>query len=263
MAKMMIKANVGRRPHRDCMNLKSDQITVMTLLNAIPEALGGTAGKLRAEIRQGYCSDELYQAILRFQRMNTNMADGIIEPTGPAMIFLNNLAERHLPLNLVGAGGAAILQNTATDIRIESWKQTPQKYRGPTPDQQQTSKWDALKARLHQDQRKSMFVKWALRFLSEQEQRYGKTTGIGAWARAFGHAFIGVPSRQSWDERFLMDGEPLLFDGDTSTVKVNNYGIKDDPPVLLFGDLTHYVMKKYEIVDVAYEHFSSQAVGGP
>ena len=58
MAKMMIKANVGRRPHRDCMNLKSDQITVMTLLNAIPEALGGTAGPGLKELEPRLkCSD--------------------------------------------------------------------------------------------------------------------------------------------------------------------------------------------------------------
>jgi hypothetical protein len=191
------------------------------------------------------------------------MADGIIEPTGPAMIFLNSLAERNLPTNLVGAGGAAILQNTATDIRIEAWKQVPRKYLPPTSEQQATSKWDALKARLHQDQANSMFVKWALRFLTEQEQRFGKTTGIGAWALAFGHAFIGLSSQQNWEERFLMDGEPLLFNYDKSTVKVNNFGIKDDPPVLLFGDLTHYVMKKYEIVDIAFEHYSSTVVGAP
>jgi len=248
---MTIRANVGRRPHRDCMNLKSDQITVMTLLNAIPEVLGGTAGKLKAPIRQGYCSDELYQAILTFQRKNTAMVDGIIEPGGPAMVFLNSLAERHLPLNLVGPGGNAMLINTATDIRIEAWQQVPRKYRGPTEEEKQVTKWDDLKTRLNHDRAKSMFVKWALRFLNEEEKKFGKKGGIGAWARAFGHAFVEMPGKPGWDERFLMDGDPLVFDGDHNTVKVNNFGIKDDPPVLLFGDLTYYIMKKSEIVEIA------------
>jgi hypothetical protein len=263
MGNMTIRANVGRRPHRECMNLKTDQITVMTLLNAIPEALGGTAGKLHATIRQGYCSDELFQAIRTFQQKNTGMADGIIEPGGPAMIFLNALASPRLPLNLVGYDANAMLQNTATDIRIEAWKQVPQKYRKNTEEKKETDKWDALKTQLRRDRGKSMFTKLALTFLEEQERLYGKTTGIGAWARVFGHAFVGLPGQQGWDERFLMDGEPIVFTGDRRIVKINNFGIKDDPPVLLFGNLTYYIMKKYEIVDVATDYMSTQKVGSP
>lgn len=263
MAKIVIKANVGRRPHRDCMNLKTDQIAVMTMLNAIPEQLGGAGGKLKAPIRQGYCSDELYNAIVRFQKVNTGMVDGKIEPTGPAMVFLNALAERHFPANLTGPGGAAILENTASDVRIEAWKQVPKKYLPPSREKQETTEWNAWKDRLRKDLGKSLFVKVALRFLSEQESLYGKTAGIGSWVRAFGHAYVGLPGKTDWDERYLMDGDALVFTGDRKIVKVNNYGIKDDPPVLLFGDFTHYVMKKYEIVEVAYEYFSATAISAP
>ena len=251
MTMMNVKANVGRRPNRHCMNLKTDQVTVMTLLNAIPVQLGGAGGRLHPKIVQGSCADDLYQAIVTFQQKNTAMADGIVEPNGPAIIFMNALAKAHLPLNLVGATAGAMLQNTASDIRIESWKQVPKKYLPPTPEEKQKHQWDELKAKLRHDRHKSLFTKTALRFLEEEENKFGKTSGIGCWCRAFGHAFIGEAGKNDWDERYLMDGDPLVFNGEKKVVKVNNYGIDFDPPVLIFGNLTHYIMKKYEIVDIS------------
>jgi len=95
-----LKANVGRRPHRHCQNLVSDQRTVMRLLSRIPEELGGAPGKLNFRVRPGYCADDLYQAILYFQETQVKKVyrpDGIIEPGGTTLVYLNRLADLHMP----------------------------------------------------------------------------------------------------------------------------------------------------------------------
>lgn len=55
-----------------------------------------------------------------------------------------------------------------------------------------------------------------------------------------------MPGSQGWDNRYMRDGDALVYYRDRKIVKVNNYGIMDSP-VLLFGDLTNYVMKKNKI----------------
>jgi hypothetical protein len=94
-----LRANVGRRPHRHCQNLVSDQTAVMILLSRIPEEFGGAAGKLNSPARPGYCADDLYQAILHFQKtqMPLHHPDGIIEPGGATLVYLNRLADLHMP----------------------------------------------------------------------------------------------------------------------------------------------------------------------
>ena len=95
-----IKGDVGCSAHRDCRNDIGDQLAVVTLLNRIPEHFGGTGGKLRLKFVEGFCPDELYEAIVRFQETNivAIAADGRVEPGGITLHFLNRLAARSLPI---------------------------------------------------------------------------------------------------------------------------------------------------------------------
>ncbi len=98
-----LKGNVGRRPTRDCRNYIGDQIAVMTLLNRIPEHFGGTGGKLNFKPVAGVCPDELYKAIVRFQQVNIAQIkpDGMVEPGGITLLFLNRLADMSFPIKIV------------------------------------------------------------------------------------------------------------------------------------------------------------------
>jgi len=99
-----LRANVGRRPHRHCQNLVSDQTTVMMLLSRIPEEFGGSPGRLNSPVRPGYCADDLYEAILKFQKTQVRtlyQPDGIVEPGGATLVYMNRLADLHMPLTEV------------------------------------------------------------------------------------------------------------------------------------------------------------------
>ena len=88
------KASVGKygTDKRQCYNTTDDQQMVQDLLNKIPETSGGTnsgswmnpEGKLKSSPRWGIVSEELYQAILRFQRAHAKdeglYVDGHIDP---------------------------------------------------------------------------------------------------------------------------------------------------------------------------------------
>ena len=105
-----LRANVGRRPHRHCQNLVSDQTTVMMLLSRIPEEFGGSPGRLNSPVRPGYCADDLYEAILKFQKTQVRtlyQPDGIVEPGGASLVYMNRLADLHMPL-------------TEVDLKIEA-----------------------------------------------------------------------------------------------------------------------------------------------
>ena len=105
-----LRANVGRRPHRHCQNLVNDQTTVMMLLSRIPEEFGGSPGRLNSPVRPGYCADDLYEAILKFQKTQVRtlyQPDGIVEPGGASLVYMNRLADLHMPL-------------TEADLKIEA-----------------------------------------------------------------------------------------------------------------------------------------------
>ena len=80
------KASIGKygADKKQCYNTTSDQEMVQFLLNKIPETSGGTGGKLKASPRWGIISEELYQAILRFQRTHAKdenlCVDGHVDP---------------------------------------------------------------------------------------------------------------------------------------------------------------------------------------
>lgn len=98
-----LKGNVGRQSHRHCRNSLGDQLLIMTLLNRIPAHFGGTGGNLHINPIEGKCPDQLYEAILRFQEVNiaSIKPDGIIEPDGITLHFLNRLAARSFPMKKI------------------------------------------------------------------------------------------------------------------------------------------------------------------
>jgi hypothetical protein len=80
------KASVGKygADGKQCYNTVADQQMVQDLLNRIREYDGGTYGKLTSAPRWGVISDELHQAILRFQKAHATdeglAVDGHVDP---------------------------------------------------------------------------------------------------------------------------------------------------------------------------------------
>jgi len=97
-----LTASVGKYwpDKRQCYNTTSDQQMVQDLLNKIPETSGGTGagpwtsltGKLRSSPRWGVVSEELYQAILRFQSKHAQdeglIVDGHVDPHDATILAL-------------------------------------------------------------------------------------------------------------------------------------------------------------------------------
>src|SRR5215470_5518049 len=117
-----LRANVGRRPHRHCQNLVSDQTAVMTLLSRIPEQFGGAPGKLNFLVRPGYCADDLYQAIVHFQKtqvLTLYQPDGIVEPSGATLVYMNRLADLYMPLTKVDLKTQDKMSQVALDEKLK------------------------------------------------------------------------------------------------------------------------------------------------
>jgi hypothetical protein len=96
------KASVGKHgPNKkQCFNTVPDQEMVVKLLNMIPERLGGAGGKLRAPIRWGVVSEELYQAILRFQKAHPEehlSVDGHVDPHEKTLRLMLRLVKTVIP----------------------------------------------------------------------------------------------------------------------------------------------------------------------
>ncbi len=91
-----IRAAVGIRNGAQCTNHAQDQQHVIFLLNQIPTTSGGALDPtgptgFRAP-RDGYCDPGLSALIRRFQQQNGLQADGVVDPDGPTLKALNNLA---------------------------------------------------------------------------------------------------------------------------------------------------------------------------
>ncbi len=147
---MNIRASVGRREGRNCQNAIIDLEIVRTFLNLIPAARGGAEGSLRGRFTAGICSDALYEAILRFQRLHLRIrADGHIDPHGSTFPVLARLALDSAPRparlqvgaatpiaplhppsasNNLGDGGTII--NTEASRRRLAWNHFVQGVRG-------------------------------------------------------------------------------------------------------------------------------------
>lgn len=94
---MPLQARVGRHANTGdhCQNYVSDQNKVSLLLNIIPHSDGGAGGTLTSPMKNGVASNELYQAILRFQKKHfPAQQTGFIEPVGPQLSLMETLSLR-------------------------------------------------------------------------------------------------------------------------------------------------------------------------
>ena len=252
-----LKGNVGRRPNRHCMNYVADQLAAQMLLNSIPQHFGGTGGAL--EIKKpmaGICPDALYNAILDFQHKNVGSitADGIVEPGGTTLLFLNRLAEQHFP--------ATIRKTTpqdydrALDVKIkaqqERWKAHPEELKRMQQRQSQEAmaKWHAWKSRLRKEGGNNPNVNAAIWFLDDLEKTFkGSEPSINGWAVGFGAAYVATGYGSNWEFKGMI-GEQLAWSFEKKNVRVTNLGLKKSFPVILFANQTHHIFKKVEQIVV-------------
>jgi len=95
----LIKARVGRHANtgNHCQNYVEDQRVVITYLAEIPVSEGGAVGSGLSinGLKGGIAKDDLYQAILRFQKKQfPSNQSGFIEPVGPQIAKMAELADR-------------------------------------------------------------------------------------------------------------------------------------------------------------------------
>lgn len=94
---MAIRGRVGRhfQTNKQCQNWKADQEVVASLLNKIAISDGGAEGMLNPPIIAGYASQQLYTAILYFQKKCLpGSPTGFVEPGGPMLAKLESLAAK-------------------------------------------------------------------------------------------------------------------------------------------------------------------------
>lgn len=94
-----VTASVGIRRGVQCRNRVVDQQTVLGLLDQIPAGQGGNAGIDLEWMppREGFCQEDLHQAIRAFQRANqaeVRFVDGHVDPGLATIRALNRLAEQ-------------------------------------------------------------------------------------------------------------------------------------------------------------------------
>lgn len=252
-----IKRNVGRRPHRHCMNLSEDQFTVLTLLSRIPIMYGGPLKPLNFLVRQGHCADDLYEAIIRFQKLTVltlSNPDGIVSPNGATMHYLNRMADLYGPVTTPGkmtddevhkAYGDAM--HDVTRQRME--QKAPEYLRKLQRDKEAAKKvWKDWKARILKDGKWGLNAKLAVDFLNDEEKKRNSDTTYAFFAGivGFGEAFIGYDYQAGW-RRSMMWAEELLGSYDRRKLLINTYGMTRDMPIILLSNFTHYVMKKDEV----------------
>jgi len=254
-----IKANVGRRPNRHCMNLTGDQTTVMTLLSRIPEQFGGAPGKLNFLVRPGYCADDLYNAIIRFQKtrvLTLYKPDGIVEPGGATLFYLNRLADLYMPVKQVDFKTqekmAEVVLDETLKIYHERADQKAPEYMRKLEQEKIANqrKWKAWKEKIFKDGGGGLSAKLAIGYLNDEEKRSQSNPDLPffPWAVGFGEAFIGYDYSTDWSREVMLN-ETLLDAYDKRKLLVNTHGITRNPAVILFANFTHYVMKKEEVVE--------------
>ncbi len=97
---LSLRGRVGRHANTGihCQNWKDDQEFVISLLNSIPPADGGTGGSLGGRVVAGIASDPLYRSILHFEKTYFGRQSGFVDPGGPMLAKLEALATRtHSP----------------------------------------------------------------------------------------------------------------------------------------------------------------------
>ncbi|MEP6849227.1 MAG: hypothetical protein ABI999_10255 [Acidobacteriota bacterium] len=254
-----LKGNVGRRPHRHCLNLTSDQTKVMTLLNRIPEQFGGSPGKLNFIVRPGYCADDLFNAILHFQQtqvLTLYKADGIVEPGGATFVYMNRLADLYMPVKKVDFATEDKMNQVALDEKIKIYQEratakAPEyTHKVAMEHLEAQKKWKAWKDAIRRDGRGSLSAKLAIQYLDDEERKSNADTIVPffPWAVGFGDAFIGYDYGSDWSHEIMLSNT-LLDAYDKRKLIVNTHGVKNNPAVIVFGNFTYYVMKKDEVVE--------------
>lgn len=258
-----MRGNVGRRPHRHCRNLTEDQTTVMTLLSRIPEDFGGAPGKLNFIVRPGYCADDLYNAILKFQERavhTLSKPDGIVSPSGATLMYLNRLADLHLPVKKLTDDKQYQLMldmyyDESSKIYSERANANAPEYLRKKEREKQTAadKWRKWKEQIKKDSRGNLYSKLTIDYLDDEQKKSGTGTDIAflPWAVGFGEAYIGYDYTPDWTKK-LMWSEVLLSAYDKRKLILSTHGVTAHSPIILFGNFTHYVMKLPEVVEFTF-----------
>jgi hypothetical protein len=255
-----IKMNVGRRPHRHCQNLSEDQWTVITLLSRIPKVYGGPLGPLNQIVRRGYCADDLYQAILRFQGnavYSLSKPDGMVEPGGATMVYLNRLAALYGPVTdpmskLTDEQVIGMYGDELQKVYRERMDQNAPEYLRKVQRDKEAAekKWKTWKEKIMKDGKGSLNAKLAVDFLNDEQRKSNSSTTIAfyPWAVGFGEAFIGYDYQGGW-QRSMMWRETVMEAYDKRKLLLNTHGMKGPAPIVLFANFTHYVMKLDEVAE--------------
>ncbi|HEY2012920.1 MAG TPA: hypothetical protein VGH38_05430, partial [Bryobacteraceae bacterium] len=85
---------------KPCYNYLWDQKMILDLLNAIPERRGGAGGTLTEPLQQLFISEQLYQAILTFQRAHVReglLEDGHVDPHQATLRLMLKIAKETPP----------------------------------------------------------------------------------------------------------------------------------------------------------------------
>ena len=255
-----IKGNVGRRTSRHCRNLSEDQWTVISLLSRIPIAFGGPKGALNHLVRPGFCADDLYQAILRFQELavySLSRPDGFVQPGGATLVYLNRLAALYDPVTdptktLTRDQVIGMYDDELQKVFHERIDQNAPEYRRKLERQKQAAdaKWRTWKTKILKDTKNSIYGKLAVDYLNDEQRKSnsGTTIAFFPWAVGFGGAYIGYDYKGGW-QFSMMWAETVLEAYDDRTLLINTHGTNGPTPVILFADFTHYVTKPGEVVE--------------
>jgi hypothetical protein len=254
-----IKANVGRRPHRHCQNYTSDQIVVGTLLNRIPAQFGGTADLIHLYGLNGHCRDDLYESIVRFQRVAVGLEppDGIVEPGGKTLHFLNKIADLHFPVKpITDLKKNQMMTEAFVDATIAGHRErmdmrAPEYLRKLEREKQAAQKkWSSWKERIRRDAGGGQFLNDAIEFLNAEEKRSkpDQSFAFVGTAIGFGGAYVGYDYKGGWELKPMFK-ETLGHSYDKRKLLVNTWGLKGHQAIILFSNFTHYVMKPNEVVE--------------
>lgn len=137
-----VTASVGIRRGVQCRNRVVDQQTVLGLLDQIPAGQGGNAGIDLEWMppREGFCQEDLHQAIRAFQRANqaeVRLVDGHVDPGLATIRALNRLAEQaasSAPVEPVGPPPPHQRGDLSVDDLIEAVQGAESANPGETPE---------------------------------------------------------------------------------------------------------------------------------
>jgi hypothetical protein len=235
----------------------------MTLLNRIPEQFGGTEGKLAFFSPNGSCRDELYQAILKFQKsINMQHPDGVVEPGGITMTYLNHVADAHLPPKKYLTDWTKISKANEMyqDARIDAVREridnnAPEYLRAKKQEKEaDLKKWHAWKEAIRRDGHGNRNAQDAINYLNRIEQKGEVNTEVPFLGEAigFGGAWVRYGKTGDWSID-LMYEKVLLNSYDSRFLYMNTNGLDRSFPVILLSNMTHFVMKKNQTIEI-YQH---------